>query len=67
MVEDLGPGFVAFVAGEQDGAAFVAVADDLKQQVGTLFGASVSPIISSFLFFPCHVLVSPEEFSHRGK
>ena len=37
VVEDFGPGFVAFVAGEQYGAAFVAVADDLKEEVGALF------------------------------
>ena len=37
VVEDLGPGFVAFVAGEQDRSAFVAVADDLEEELCALF------------------------------
>ena len=36
VVEDAGPGFVAFVAGEQDGAAFIPIADDLEEEVGAL-------------------------------
>jgi hypothetical protein len=37
VVEDLGPGFVGLVGGEDDGTAFVALADDLEEEVGAGF------------------------------
>ena len=37
VVKDLGPVFVGLVGREHDGAAFVALADDLKEQVGAGF------------------------------
>ena len=37
VVEDGGPVFEGLVGGQNDGAAFVALADDLKEQVGPAF------------------------------
>ena len=36
VVEERGPLFEGFVGGQDDGAAFVAGADDLEEQVGAL-------------------------------
>lgn len=37
VVENLGPGFIGLVGGEDDGASFVALADDLEEEIGTGF------------------------------
>ena len=36
VVEDGGPLFEGFVGGEDDGTAFVALADDLEEEVGPM-------------------------------
>ena len=35
VIEDLGPVFVSLVGGDDERTAFVALADDLEEQVGT--------------------------------
>ena len=37
VVEDLGPVLVGAIGGDDDGAALVALADDLEEQVGAVF------------------------------
>ena len=36
IIEDAGPLFEGFVGGQHDGAAFLALADDLEKQIGTM-------------------------------
>ncbi len=37
VVEDRRPVFVGLIGGDDDGAALVALADDLKEQIGSNF------------------------------
>jgi len=47
IVEDLGPVFKGAIGGDNDGALFVALADDLEQQVGAgLIDRQVSQFVN---------------------